>query len=270
MPFATIDGQSLHYLDQGQGPVVVLGSSYLWDQSMWAPQIEALSRHYRVIVPELWGHGQSGRLPEGMTSLDDLARQTLALLDHLDIDCFSLVGLSVGGMWGARLALAVPERVQSLVLMDTYVGVEPEPTRQYYFSLFDKIEAGGSIPEPLLDIVVPIFFRPGIDPQSALYQQFRATLAALPTDRLRDSIVPLGRIIFGRDDILARLHELDAKRTTVMCGEQDKPRPPSESLEMAELIGCPHVSIPEAGHISNLENSQFVTEALLKFLTRKH
>ncbi|AEV61775.1 alpha/beta fold hydrolase [Pseudomonas ogarae] len=270
MPFATIDGQPLHYLDQGQGPVVLLGSSYLWDHTMWAPQIEVLSRHYRVIALDLWGHGQSGRLPEGMTSLDDLARQALALMDHLAIDCFNLVGLSVGGMWGARLALAAPERVQSLVLMDTYVGVEPEPTRLYYFSLFDKIEASGSIPEPLLDIVVPIFFRPGIDPQSALYQQLRATLAALPTDRLRDSIVPLGRIIFGRDDILPRLHELDAQRTTVMFGDQDKPRPPSESLEMAELIGCSHVVIPEAGHISNLENPEFVTGALLEFLTRKH
>ncbi|MBO1540171.1 alpha/beta fold hydrolase [Pseudomonas sp. OA65] len=270
MPFATIDGQPLHYLDRGQGPVVLLGSSYLWDHTMWAPQIDALSKHYRVIVPELWGHGQSGRLPEGMSSLDDLARQTLALMDHLNIDCFNLVGLSVGGMWGARLALAAPERVQSLVLMDTYVGVEPEPTRQYYFSLFDKIEANGSIPELLLDIIVPIFFRPGIDPQSPLYQRFRATLAALPTERLRDSIVPLGRIIFGRDDILPRLHELDAKRTLVMCGDQDKPRPPSEALEMAELIGCSHVLIPEAGHISNLENPEFVSEALLEFLARKH
>ncbi|MEN2396794.1 alpha/beta fold hydrolase [Pseudomonas halotolerans] len=266
MPFVTLDGQPLHYLDQGQGPVVLLGSSYLWDHTMWAPQIEALSRHYRVIALDLWGHGQSGRLPEGMTSLDDLARQALALMDHLDIDCFSLVGLSVGGMWGARLALMAPKRLEALVLMDTYVGVEPEPTRQYYFSLFDTIQASGSIPEPLLDIIVPIFFRPGIDPQSALYQQFRATLAALPVERLRDSIVPLGRIIFGRDDILPRLPELDARRTLVMCGDQDKPRPPSEALEMAELIGCPHVLIPEAGHISNMENPEFVTRALLEFL----
>ncbi|EJL01805.1 hydrolase, alpha/beta fold family [Pseudomonas fluorescens Q2-87] len=268
MPFATIDGQPLHYLDQGHGPVVLLGSSYLWDHTMWAPQIDALSRQYRVIAPDLWGHGQSGPMPEGMASLNDLARQALLLMDTLNIDCFHLVGLSVGGMWGTRLALAAPKRLESLVLMDTYAGVEPEQTRQYYFSLFDKIEASGSIPEPLLDIVVPIFFRPGIDPQSPLYQQFRAALAALPADRLRDSIVPLGRIIFGRDDILSRLPGLDAKNTLVMCGDQDKPRPPSEAKEMAELIGCRSVLIPEAGHISNLENPEFVTAALLEFLRR--
>lgn len=266
MPFATLDGQSLHYLDQGQGPVVLLGSSYLWDHAMWAPQIEVLSRHYRVIAPDLWGHGQSGRLPEGMTSLDDLARQALALMDHLNVYSFNLVGLSVGGMWGARLALAVPKRLKALVLMDTYMGLEPKSTRQYYFSLFDRIDANGGIDEALLDIVVPIFFRPGIDPQSPLYQQFRAALATLPADRWRDSIVPLGRIIFSREDILPRLHELDAKSTWVMCGDQDKPRPPSEALEMARLIGCPYVLVPDAGHICNLENPEFVTRALLEFL----
>ncbi|WP_259766239.1 alpha/beta fold hydrolase, partial [Pseudomonas protegens] len=150
MPFATLDGQPLHYLDQGQGPVVFLAGSYLWDTSMWAPQIEALSTQYRVIAVDLWGHGQSGPLPQGTASLDDVARQMLALLDHLQIERVTLVGLSVGGMWGARMALAAPQRIDGLVLMDTYLGAEPEPTRQYYFSLFQQIEDSGLIAEPLL------------------------------------------------------------------------------------------------------------------------
>jgi len=266
MPFVTIDGQPLHYIDQGTGPAVLLAGSYLWDQAMWAPQIAALSQQYRVIALDLWGHGQSGPLPVGTTSLDDLARQALALLDHLDIERVTLVGLSVGGMWGARLALSAAQRINGLVLMDTYVGAEPEPTRQYYFSLLKQIEEAGVITPALLDIVVPIFFRPGIDPQSALYRDFRASLAALPADRLRESIVPMGRITFGRDDLLPRLGELDAATTLVMCGDQDKPRPPGEAREMAELIGCPWVLVPEAGHISNLENPEFVTQALLAFL----
>ena len=270
MPFVTIDGQPLHYIDQGTGPAVLLAGSYLWDQTMWAPQIAALSQRYRVIALDLWGHGESGALPEGTTSLDDVARQALALLDHLDIDRVTLVGLSVGGMWGVRLALSAPQRLNGLVLMDTYVGVEPEATRQYYFSLFKMIEESGVIAPQLLDIVVPIFFRPGIDPQSALYQDFRAKLAALPPERLRESIVPMGRITFGRDDLLLRLGELNAETTLVMCGDQDKPRPPSEAHEMAELIGCPCVLVPEAGHISNLENPEFVTEALLSFLSARN
>ena len=270
MPFVTIDGEPLHYVDQGTGPAVLLAGSYLWDQTMWAPQITALSQRYRVIALDLWGHGESGPLPEGTTSLDDVARQALALLDHLDIDRVTLVGLSVGGMWGVRLALSAPQRLNGLVLMDTYVGVEPEATRQYYFSLFKMIEESGVIAPQLLDIVVPIFFRPGIDPQSALYQDFRAKLAALPANRLRESIVPMGRITFGRDDLLPRLGELNGATTLVMCGDQDKPRPPSEAHEMAELIGCPCVLVPEAGHISNLENPECVTEALLSFLSARN
>jgi pimeloyl-ACP methyl ester carboxylesterase len=65
MPFLTIDGQALHYIDQGTGPAVLLAGSYLWDQNMWAPQIAALSQQYRVIALDLWGHGESGRLPQG-------------------------------------------------------------------------------------------------------------------------------------------------------------------------------------------------------------
>jgi len=270
MPFATIDGQALHYLDQGSGPAVLLAGSYLWDLGMWAPQIEALSRQYRVIALDLWGHGQSGPLPEGTASLDDVARQVLALLDHLEIDSVSLVGLSVGGMWGARLALAAPQRINGLVLMDTYLGAEPEPTRQYYFSLFKQIEDSGTISPQLLDIVVPIFFRPGIDPQSALYQDFRAMLAALPPERLRESVVPFGRITFSREDVLAHLSRLNAETTLVICGDQDKPRPPAESREMAELIGCPCLLVPQAGHISSLENPDFVTRALQDFLAVRH
>ncbi|WP_456025785.1 alpha/beta fold hydrolase [Pseudomonas capeferrum] len=266
MPVAVIDGQPLHYVDQGTGPVVLLGSSYLWDRDMWAPQIEALSQQYRVIVPELWGHGESGPLPTQTHSLDDLARQALVLLDQLDIAQINLVGLSVGGMWGARLALLAPARINSVVLMDTYLGAEPDPTRQYYFSLFKMIEDAGAIPEPLLDVVAPIFFRPGIDRESALYQDFRKALQALPKERLLNSIVPLGRLIFSRENILDQLPRLDSDTTLVMCGEQDKPRPPAESQEMAELIGCSLTLIPDAGHISALENPDFVNEALLTFL----
>lgn len=266
MPVAVIDGQPLHYIDQGNGPVVLLGSSYLWGVEMWAPQIEALSQQYRVIVPELWGHGESGPLPAQTRSLDDLARQALALLDHLDIEQINLVGLSVGGMWGARLALLAPHRVNSLVLMDTYLGAEPESTRQYYFSLFKMIEDAGAIPEPLLEVIAPIFFRPGIDRESALYQDFRMSLQTYSRERLLDSIVPLGRLIFSRGDVLEQLPHLDADTTQVMCGEQDKPRPPAEAKEMSELIGCSLILIPDAGHISARENPEYVNEALLTFL----
>ena len=112
----------------------------------------------------------------------------------------------------------------------------------------------------------PIFFHPAVDRESALYHGFRTSLKAFPKERLLQSIVPLGRLIFSREDVLEQLPRLDADTTLVMCGEQDKPPPPAESEEMAGLIGCSLILIPEAGHISARENPDFVNEALLTFL----
>ncbi|NMS58411.1 alpha/beta fold hydrolase, partial [Vibrio parahaemolyticus] len=120
-----IEGQQLAYLDKGEGPVLLFGHSYLWDSQMWAPQVEVLSQSFRCIVPDLWAHGESDAAPASTQSLADYAQHMLALMDHLDIEEFSIVGLSVGGMWGAELTAQAPQRVKSLVLMDTFIGWEP-------------------------------------------------------------------------------------------------------------------------------------------------
>jgi len=266
--FTTPQGCHLHYQDRGKGPVVLLGHSYLWTSAMWAPQIKALSRHYRVIAPDLWGHGASGALPADTQDLKGLAAQMLQLLDALHVRECAVVGLSVGGMWGAELALQAPERVRSLVMMDTFLGAEPEPTRLRYFGLLDAIEAGGKVTQPLIDAIVPIFFRPGTDPASPRPAAFGRSLAAMTADQLRESVVPLGRIIFGRADSMDRLAGLDVNTTLLMGGDEDIPRPPREMQEMAEVIGCESVLIPQAGHISNLDNPQFVTQHLLQWLDR--
>ncbi|ABI91698.1 alpha/beta hydrolase family protein [Burkholderia ambifaria AMMD] len=263
MPTLTIQHSTLHYQDHGTGFPVLLGHSYLWDAAMWAPQIDALSSRYRVIVPDLWGHGASGPLPAGTQTLDDLAAHASALLDALEIEQCAVVGLSVGGMWGARLALREPRRVRSLVLMDASLEAEPDATRLRYFAMLDAIEAAGSVVPPLLDAIVPLFFRPDVNLADPVPSAFRAALAKLPADRLRESIAPLGRLIFGRPDTLAALADLDGERTLLMCGAGDMARPPSETVKMASVIGCRHALVPDAGHISNLENPAFVTRMLL-------
>jgi pimeloyl-ACP methyl ester carboxylesterase len=263
MPAHTVRHSTLHYQDHGTGFPVLLGHSYLWDAAMWAPQIDALSRRYRVIVPDLWGHGASGALPDGTQTLDDLAAHASALLDALQIDRCAVVGLSVGGMWGARLALREPQRVRSLVIMDASLEAEPVATRTRYFAMLDAIEAAGRIAPALLDAIVPLFFRPGANLADPVPVAFRRALESLPEDRLRQSIVPLGRLIFGRPDTLSTLSALDPARTLLMCGAGDVARPPSETEKMAGVIGCRHLLVPDAGHISNLENPAFVTRALL-------
>lgn len=267
--FVEIEGARLSYLEQGRGFPVVLGHSYLWDAAMWEPQIEALSRHFRVLVPELWGHGQSEAPPAGTDDLASLARQYVAFLDALQVQRCHLVGLSVGGMWGAHLALAHPERVDRLVLMDTYLGAEPETTRLKYFALLDAARDAGEFTDALLDIIVPIFFRADGQSDPQLQQRFRAALKACSADTIRRSVDPLGRVIFGRDDALAALAGLPGERCLVLCGDQDIPRPPAEASEMAEIIGCDMGLVPNAGHISSLDNPQAVTEILLEWLPQR-
>ncbi len=235
---------------------------------MWAPQIKELSRVCQVITPDLWGHGQSGPLPENTHTLGDLAAHASGLLDALGIEQCAVVGLSVGGMWGAELALRDPERVRSLVMMDTDMGAEPDTTRNRYFQMLDTIESLGRIPPPMIDAIVPLFFRPGAALDGEAPAAFRRALEILSSTQLLRSIVPLGRLIFGRPDALSRLAGLDADRTLLMCGALDFTRTPAETVRMAEIIGCPHMLIPEAGHISNLENPSFVTDTLLRWLEK--
>ncbi|AGH77375.1 beta-ketoadipate enol-lactone hydrolase [Xanthomonas axonopodis Xac29-1] len=235
---------------------------------MWEPQIQALSQHYQVIVPELWGHGQSGPLPHGTQQIGDLARHMLALLDALKLPQCAVVGLSVGGMWAAELALMAPERVCSLVLMDTFLGAEPTATRARYFGLLDAIETAGQVTPALIEAIVPIFFRPGIDLRSALPAAFAQRLAAMSAEQLRASIVPLGRLIFGRTNRLDALSGLDPANTFLLGGAEDIPRPPEEVWMMAEAICCDYELIPDAGHIASLENPAFVNAQLLGWLKR--
>lgn len=267
--FIEIDGARMSYVDQGQGFPVLLGHSYLWSAAMWQPQIDALSQHFRVIVPELWGHGDSDAPPCTTTDMSALTRQHLALLDALNIPQCHLVGLSVGGMWGAQLAIEHPERVDRLVLMDTYLGAEPEATRQKYFALLDAASAAGHFSDQLLDIIVPIFFHAGGQTVPEIRDQFRADLKASTAETIRHSLDPMGRVIFGRPDLLPQLCAIAGERAIVLCGDQDIPRPPEESNEMARIIGCLAAQIPFAGHISSLENSKVVNEFLLNWLPRK-
>lgn len=257
-----IAGRRLAYLDEGQGLVLLFGHSYLWDSAMWAPQLDALKEQYRCIVPELWGHGDSEALPAGPCTLGTLARDHLALLDALGVEEFVLIGLSIGGMWGVELAMMAPERLKGLVLMDSFVGWEPQIPCERYLAMLAAIEQQGSIPAAIVEQVAPLFF--GNRPDAALMANFKACLAAWPADKVA-SLVTMGRAFVSREDRMAWLEEITVP-SLVLTGCEDKARPVLEGYLMAETLGCPFKEIPAAGHISTLENPAFVNRALGEFL----
>ena len=258
-----LDGSTINVVVAGAGPTVVLGHSYLFDAAMWAPQIEALSTRYHVVAPEMWGHGASGSMPADTQDIAGLARQHLMLLDQLNIERCALIGLSLGGMWGAELALMAPERINALVLMDTSLAAEPAMSREAYFSMLTAVEQTGIIPPPVLATALEMFFSSAADALDR--DKLTTRLRNWNSARLIDSVVPLGRMTFGRREALADLGKLTMP-TLVATGADDKARPIAEGRAMAEQIGCRFTLIPNAGHISNLEAPDYVTEMLFDFL----
>ncbi len=121
-----IDGERIHYRDEGSGPAIVLihglgGSTYSWRST-----IAGLSSDYRVIALDLPGFGFSERQPVHPLSLDRHARRVARLMDELEIQRAIVMGHSMGGAVASRLAVAWPERVERLVLVSsTHAGEIP-------------------------------------------------------------------------------------------------------------------------------------------------
>ncbi|ERB64955.1 2-succinyl-6-hydroxy-2,4-cyclohexadiene-1-carboxylate synthase [Vibrio coralliilyticus OCN008] len=263
-----VDGHQMAYQDVGQGPVIVFGHSYLWDSEMWAPQIEVLSQNYRCVVPDFWAHGQSEFAPASTTSLVDYAQQIIALMDHLEVEQFSIIGLSVGGMWGSEVVNLAPGRVKSLVMMDTFVGLEPEVTHKKYFTMLETISAAQMVPEPIVDIVTPMFFARNAEQESPdLVAGFREQLSNLKGQQAAE-VARMGRMVFGRRDQIEDIEKF-ALPVLIAVGQEDIPRPVLESYLMNDCItGSELIQVPKAGHIANLEQPEFVTAMLQNFLSK--
>lgn len=143
---------TMAYMDvapaQPNGRAVVLLHGRNFPSSYWAPVIKMLSEAgYRVVVPDQIGFGKSSK-PTGDLHLDDLARNTIGLLDKLGIAKADVVAHSLGGMLGVRIARAYPDRVDHLVLTapigleDYRLYVPPTPTDKIIENE-DKLTAEG-------------------------------------------------------------------------------------------------------------------------------
>jgi pimeloyl-ACP methyl ester carboxylesterase len=148
------DGEELRmaFMDiepaQPNGRAVVLLHGRNFPASYWAPVIKVLSgAGYRVVVPDQIGFGKSSK-QQGDLHFDNLARNTIALLDHLQIQKADVIAHSMGGMLAVRIARAYPERVNHLVLTapigleDYRLYVPPVPTEKI-IDTEDKLTAEG-------------------------------------------------------------------------------------------------------------------------------
>ncbi len=260
MPEITNGPQTIHYEVHGEGPPVLLAHSFLCSTAMWSPQIEGLKSSYTLIAVDARGHGKSGNATSPFTMYDS-AKDHLAVLDALGIQRAAWAGLSMGGMSGMRAALAQPERIAGLMLLDTDGGPELPWVKTKYAVMAATARMLGL--GALIPGVKPIMFgRTTLNMQPELVADWVGQWKKLHVPSMIQAI----GAIKTRDDLRPRLGEL-ACPALVLCGAEDKALPPARSKTLAEVIPASrYVEIPAAGHMAAQEQPQEVTRLMAHFL----
>ncbi len=249
----------LHYEDSGSGPVMLLSHSWFCDGRQW-PQAPAwVEAGYRVLNLDNRGHGRSAPCTTPF-SMWDLADDLIAVLDQAEVDRAILVGLSIGGFAGIRAALRYPDRVRALVLADTAAS------GQGFFNRARITALGPLFRTPAKRAIVPqvvnAFFSPATRrDQPDLVRTWRDRFLAQDPA----SMITAAHAFINRDDVTDRLAEI-AVPTLVIVGEQDHDPGVAASVSLAARIkGAQFVALPDAGHLSALEQPAAFGAAVVAF-----
>ena len=134
----------LAYRDEGPGPAVVLLHGFPLSRRCGGSSSTGLGSMYRVIAPDLRGHGDSPA-PEGDYTIDEMADDVIELLDTLGLDAPVVIGgLSMGGYVALSLVARYPERVRALMLMDTRAAADSPEAAAKREELAQAVIAAGN------------------------------------------------------------------------------------------------------------------------------
>ncbi|EDV25360.1 Arylesterase [Trichoplax sp. H2] len=259
---------TLAYQDQGNGfPIIFIGS-YLCDRSMWRDQVEHLSKRYRCIVLELWDHGQSGHLPSASTTLDELTDDVWEFVRHLQLERFAYIGLSIGGMIGARLALKHPQAIAVLGLFNTGLDKETPENLAVFPALLQQVDEAQAIFPVAVEKLSMAFFSQNSFIENAQYvSEWIEGLINSDTRKIPGTVA-IGRAVFQRASILDQISQIQVP-TLSLTGDQEFIFPPAIAEEIASRIkGAACVIVPGASHISPIDNPQVVIQAIEELLSK--
>jgi 3-oxoadipate enol-lactonase len=255
------NGIELHCIVEGEGPWVTLSHSLACNSSMWDVQAQLLvASGYRVLRFDTRGHGASDA-PEGPYSLEQMADDLHGLYTALGIRRSHWVGLSMGGMIGETFALKYPGVFQSMVLADTTSRRPPNAGQMWGDRVRLAREQGM---DALVESTLARWFtEPYRQAQPAVMASIGADIRNTPVAGFAGCCEAIARI-----DVLDRLHEIDCP-ALVIVGDQDHGTPPEMARQIhANLRGSELLIIPDAAHLSNVEQPQAFNDALLGFLRR--
>lgn len=235
----------IHHVIEGpeDAPVLLFASSLGTTHAMWAPQAEALRDEVRVLRYDHRGHGAS-EAPPGPYTIDDLAGDALALLDELEIERVTFVGLSIGGAVAVTAALRAPERFERLVLCSTAAHFPPP---EQWAERAATVRAQGV--EAVADAALERWLTP--DAPHELRDRLRAMLLATPREGYAACCEALGGY-----DARGRLGALPMP-VLAIAGAGDPTTPPAALGAIVDEVpdGRLHV-IERARHICNVERPE--------------
>jgi pimeloyl-ACP methyl ester carboxylesterase len=261
MPRIRVNGVELAYELQGRGFPILFSHGLLLDRRIFAHQMTELSKQFQTIGIDTHGHSESTS-PLTAITLETIADDFVKFLEQFRYARFVLVGLSMGGMLGLRMALRAPHFLSGLVLIDASADVE-NPGRKYqYEALIQTAREVGVTPE-LAEMILPFMF-------SEKFLREQAKLAKEYKERMMkvqiDGALAVTRAVIDRSSILDQLSKITIP-TLILVGAQDKTQPLEESEKIrSRLPNAKLVEVPDAGHISTVEQPEFITKQIAQFM----
>ena len=259
-----LNGADILYVEQGDVtalPVLFI-HGFPFAHGMWAPQLEAVGARHRAVAYDLRGHGESA-VGDGQYTIELHVDDLLALLDHLGIAKAVLVGLSMGGYVALRAAERAPDRCRGLVLADTRSAADDNAGRLKRAAGAQAVKRDG-MAAFAADFVKAVFAPGTFDARPEAVAAVRLLMEHTDPRGAAGNLIAMA----GRTDTTGALAGI-AVPALVLVGAQDTLTPPDDARVLEKGIpGAEMHVVPDAGHLSNLENPGVFNAHLLEFLDR--
>lgn len=259
---AFINNTNLAYSDHGAGLPVIFLHAFPLNRGMWDGDIAALlgEQRYRLVSLDWRGFGESD-IPNDISTMELFADDVAGLMDLLGIEKAVLCGLSMGGYAAFAFLRKYPQRLSGLILADTRPGADTPEARANRENVAQLAEAQG--PGAIADLQVPRLLS---DYTRQHHPEVEIRVRQMIESATAQGISAASRGMARRSDSTDLLASI-AFPTLVIAGEQDALISPAIAQGYAaEIAGAQFVVIPQAGHLSNLEQPDVFVGAVSGFL----
>lgn len=263
MPQITVNDVTLNYRLEGDGPeTVVLVNGLADDLETWALQVpDLLASGYRVLRFDNRGIGLSAA-PAGPYSSAQMAADTKALVDHLGITDFHLMGVSMGGMIVQEYALAYPEDLRTLTPACTYAA--PGPFCSRMFAFWGDLAPVMGVPAVMRDVTLWAFTQEFFEQRGEELAEFEVAMRHMN----QTTAAYLAQLaVIQNHDTTDRLAGI-ATPTLVLAGAEDVLIPVALSRRLHELIPGSQWATTPGGHGCVWEHPEQFNAVYLEFLAR--